>query len=89
MCKGTSRNTMKRQVASGVFQQAGFAKLLRLVFNTAALRGSAWMRPFHSRQSQTCCQPLRSLVETVRFSAGLPCRPAPSGLRLDWPKPMW
>jgi hypothetical protein len=29
----------KNSAASGVFQQAGFAKLLRLVFDTAALRG--------------------------------------------------
>jgi hypothetical protein len=34
----------KSFAASGVFQQAGFAKLLRLVFDTAALRGQcpAW-----------------------------------------------
>jgi hypothetical protein len=34
-------STLKSPAASGVFQQAGFAKLLRLVFDTAALRGSA------------------------------------------------
>jgi hypothetical protein len=32
---------VEKSAASGVFQQAGFAKLLRLVFDTAALRGSA------------------------------------------------
>jgi hypothetical protein len=44
VCQGTSRSTLKSSVASGVFQQAGFAKLLRLVFDTAALRGSARIR---------------------------------------------
>jgi hypothetical protein len=29
---------LKGSAASGIFQQAGFAKLLRLVFDTAALR---------------------------------------------------
>jgi len=37
--QSTSRSTWKSFAASGVFQQAGFAKLLRLVFDTAALRG--------------------------------------------------
>jgi hypothetical protein len=36
--RSTSRSTLKSFAASGVFQQAGFAKLLRLVFDTAALR---------------------------------------------------
>jgi hypothetical protein len=36
--RSTSRSTLKSSVASGVLQQAGFAKLLRLVFDTAALR---------------------------------------------------
>jgi hypothetical protein len=43
--QSTSRSTLKGSAASGIFQQAGFAKLLRLVFDTAALRGSARMRP--------------------------------------------
>jgi hypothetical protein len=34
-----SRSTLKGSAASGIFQQAGFAKLLRLVFDTAALQG--------------------------------------------------
>src|ERR1035438_4500459 len=37
--QSTSRSTLKSSAASGVFQQASFAKLLRLVFDTAALRG--------------------------------------------------
>jgi hypothetical protein len=36
--QSTSRSTLKGSAASGIFQQAGFAKLLRLVFDTAALR---------------------------------------------------
>jgi hypothetical protein len=31
LCKATSRSPWKSSAASGVFQQAGFAKLLRLV----------------------------------------------------------
>jgi hypothetical protein len=37
--QSTSRSTWKGSEASGIFQLAGFAKLLRLVFDTAALRG--------------------------------------------------
>jgi hypothetical protein len=37
--QSTSRSTLKNSAAPGVFQQAGFAKLLRLVFDTTALRG--------------------------------------------------
>ena len=37
--QSTSRSTLKGSAASGIFQQAGFAKLLRLVYDTAALRG--------------------------------------------------
>ena len=36
--QSTSRSTLKSSAASGVFQQAGFAKLLRLVFDTTALQ---------------------------------------------------
>jgi hypothetical protein len=43
--QSTSRSTWKSSEASGIFQLAGFAKLLRLVFDTAALRDSARMRP--------------------------------------------
>jgi prepilin-type N-terminal cleavage/methylation domain-containing protein len=48
--QSTSRSTLKSSAASGVFQPAGFAKRLRLVFDTAALRGqcanaSAPVRP--------------------------------------------
>jgi hypothetical protein len=42
--QSTSRSTLKSFVASGVFQQADFAKRLRLVFDTAALRGQC-VRP--------------------------------------------
>jgi hypothetical protein len=38
--QSTSRSTLKGSAVSGVFQQTGFAKLLRLVYDTAALRGS-------------------------------------------------
>jgi hypothetical protein len=38
--QSTSRSTLKGSAASGIFQQAGFAKLLRLVYDTAALRGA-------------------------------------------------
>jgi hypothetical protein len=41
--QSTSRSTLK-SAALGIFKQAGFAKLLRLVFDTAALRDSARMR---------------------------------------------
>jgi len=40
----TSRSTLKGSAALGIKQQAGFANLLRLVFDTAALRGSVKMR---------------------------------------------
>jgi hypothetical protein len=43
--QSTSRSTLKGSEASGISQQAGFAKLLRLVFDTAALRGSARHTP--------------------------------------------
>ena len=43
--QSTSRSTLKGSAASSIFQQAGFAKLLRLVYDTAALRGSARLRP--------------------------------------------
>ena len=36
--QSTSRSTLTRFAVSGEFQQAGFAWLLRLVFDTAALR---------------------------------------------------
>jgi prepilin-type N-terminal cleavage/methylation domain-containing protein/prepilin-type processing-associated H-X9-DG protein len=36
--QSTSRSTWKGSEASSIFQEAGFAKLLRLVFDTAALR---------------------------------------------------
>ncbi len=49
VCQGTSRSTLKSRAASNIFQQTGFAKLLRLVFDTAALRGSARMRPKSTR----------------------------------------
>jgi hypothetical protein len=41
--QSTSRSTLKSPAASGVFQQAVIAKLLRLVFDTAALRGGGKM----------------------------------------------
>jgi hypothetical protein len=44
VCKGTSRSTLKSPAASDVFQQAVIAKLLRLVFDTAALRGGGKIR---------------------------------------------
>jgi hypothetical protein len=37
--QSTSRSTLKSSAASGVFQQVSFVKLLRLVFDTVALRG--------------------------------------------------
>ena len=37
--QSTSRSTGIGSEASSIFQEAGFAKLLRLVFDTAALRG--------------------------------------------------
>ena len=40
VCKSTSRSAWKSSAASRIFQQAGFAKLLRLVYDTAALRGA-------------------------------------------------
>jgi hypothetical protein len=43
--QSTSRSTLKSSVASGVFQPAGFAKLLRLVCDTAALRGQCANAP--------------------------------------------
>ena len=43
--QSTSRSTLKGSAASSIFQQAGFAKLLRLVYDTAALRGGARLRP--------------------------------------------
>jgi hypothetical protein len=46
--QSTSRSTLKSSVASGVFQPAGFAKLLRLVplqRDTAALRGQCANAP--------------------------------------------
>jgi hypothetical protein len=49
LCAKHSRSdqdsTLKSSAASGVFQPAGLAKLLRLVFDTAALRGSARHAP--------------------------------------------
>jgi hypothetical protein len=48
VCKSTSRSTLKGSAASGIFQQAGFAKLLRLVplYGTQPRSGgSARMRP--------------------------------------------
>jgi hypothetical protein len=54
-----SRSTLKSSTASGVFQQAGFAKLLRLVFDTAALRGSARMRPFDVKPHGKALRALR------------------------------
>jgi hypothetical protein len=53
--RSTSRSTLKRSAASGVFQQAGFAKLLRLVpprRDTAALRGQCVNAPQRVRQPQ-------------------------------------
>jgi hypothetical protein len=46
--RSTSRSTLKGSVASGIFQQAGFAKLLRLVLlggTQPRSGGSARMRP--------------------------------------------
>jgi hypothetical protein len=46
--QSTSRSTLKRSAASGVFQPAGFAKLLRLVplqRDTAAFRGQCANTP--------------------------------------------
>jgi len=37
--QSTSRSMLEIVTASGVFQQVSFVKLLRLVFDTAALRG--------------------------------------------------
>jgi hypothetical protein len=43
--QSTSRSTLKGSVASRIFHPAGFAKLLRLVYDTAALRGSIKLHP--------------------------------------------
>ena len=45
MSSSTSRSTSKYPEASGVFHRPLVAKLLRLVFDTAALQGSVGMRP--------------------------------------------
>jgi hypothetical protein len=47
--QSTSRSTWKGSEASSIFQEAGFAMLLRLVFDTAALRGRCADAPIRLR----------------------------------------
>jgi type II secretory pathway pseudopilin PulG len=48
--QSTSRSTWKGSEASSIFQEAGFAKLLRLVFDTAALREQCADAPLINRR---------------------------------------
>jgi len=55
--QGTSRSTLKGSAASGILQHAGFAKLLRLVYDTAAPRGQ--YANAHSPASSSILHPAR------------------------------
>jgi hypothetical protein len=59
-----SRNTLKGSAASGIFQQAGFVKLLRLVYDTAPLRGQCANAPGGTGAGLKQLTPRRVQVKT-------------------------
>ena len=76
MSSSTSRSASKYPEASGVFHRPLVAKLLRLVFDTAALRGSVGMRPSLPRRRRLPDAWLVSGLLTLGLTGLLGCQSA-------------